>query len=133
MNVIFLLIATALFALYSIFMKYVPQDKFRFTLLVTGIYAGIIAFMYLVLFAFDDHSVSDITFIWSVLKGILGIIIQTAYFAAMQNGPLSYTTFIFSSSMIIPALASPILWDEKITVPQWLAIGLFLIAFGLRG
>ena len=69
-------------------MKYVPQDKMRFTLLVTGIYAGIITLMYLILFIFDDGNISTTTILCSVLKGLLGIIIQTAYFAAMQNGPL---------------------------------------------
>ena len=131
MNTIFLLAATVLFALYSIFMKYVPRDKLRFTLLITGIYAGIITLMYLVLFLLDDKTVSATTVLWSVLKGVLGIIVQMAYFVAMQKGPLSYTTFIFSASMIIPAFGSAIFWNEKITVAQWVAISLFLIAFYL--
>jgi len=110
-------------------MKYVPAGKFRFTLLATGIYAGIIALMYCIVFVFDDHTISTQTLLLASFKGLISLSAQFAYFAAMQTGPLSYTTFIFSSSMLIPALASPILWDERITMPQWIAMGLFLVAF----
>jgi len=130
-NVVFLLLATLIFALYSIFMKYVPKGNLRFNIFVTVIYAGIVTLMYLVMFIFDDHKISSATLLWAVLKGVIGIAVQTSYFAAMQSGPLSYTTFIFSSSMIIPALASPVLWNEQITLPQWIAIALFLVAFYL--
>ena len=112
-------------------MKYVPSGKFRFTLLATGVYAGIIALMYCVMFIFDDHTVSTPTLLWGMFKGFISLSAQFTYFAAMQTGPLSYTTFIFSSSMLIPALASPVLWDERITTTQGLAMGLFLVAFYL--
>lgn len=129
MNIICLLSATILFAFYSIFMKYVPGSNLRVTMFVTSIFAALVSAMYFAVFLLEDSTVSGITVMWAILKGIIGLIAQVAYFVAMQKGPLSYTTFIFSASMLVPALGSAILWKEEITPVQWCGIVLFLIAF----
>lgn len=46
-----------------------------------------------------------------------------------QAGPLSYTTFYFSASMLVPAFAGVLLFGEALTFTLAAAVALFLAAF----
>lgn len=48
---------------------------------------------------------------------------------ALEKGPLSYTTVIISCSMIIPALSGLILYNESISIWQYVGIALMIISF----
>lgn len=133
MNIILLLAAIVLFAMYSISMKFAPSGNLRLTVLVTAAYTGWIFLVCLVIFCGGNDMISSITAGYGMLWGVGCVATQVLYFLAMQNGPLSYTTFIFSASMIIPTLCSSILWKEIIMPMQWLGIMLFLTAFYLVG
>ena len=131
MNTFLLLLAAALFAINSIAMKYVPSGVLRLTVLVSGAYTAPIFLAYLLVALSVGDAVSAITWITGIAWGVVYVITVTSYFLAMQSGPLSYTSFIYAASMIIPTLGGAVLWQEKISVLQWLGIGLFLVAFYL--
>lgn len=54
-----------------------------------------------------------------------------SYYYAMQTGPLSYSSFFYSASMLIPALAGLLIWKEPFTWQAGAGIALFLAAFYL--
>jgi len=133
MNVLLLLGAAGLLAVYSVSMKFIKGDSLRFTVFVTAIYSGLIAAVCVALYIAGGFVGNPITVRLGILWGIGCVVTQTAYFVAMQSGPLSYTVFIFSASMMIPALGSALVWKEMITGYQWIGMVLFLAAFYLVG
>lgn len=131
MNTALLALAAVLFAANAISMKYVPSGQLRLTLLVTGAYTAPVFLAFAAVAAVMGEPVSPVTWAIGLVWGVIYVVTVTAYFLAMQSGPLSYTSFIFSSSMIIPTLGSAVFWQEAISPLQWLGIGLFLAAFYL--
>lgn len=69
------------------------------------------------------------TVLLGILFGVVFIATVSSYYYAMQTGPLSYTTFFFSASMLIPALAGIFFFKETPKVSTIIGITLFLIAF----
>ena len=51
------------------------------------------------------------------------------YFSAMRSGPLSYTAFFYSASMLISAIAGITIWNEPLKGSTAMGILLFLCAF----
>ncbi len=64
-----------------------------------------------------------------ILFGVLYGLTQSAFLlcksGAMSSGPVSVTTFIGNCSLLISTLAGFLIWNEKISVPQF--IGLILL------
>lgn len=129
MNLALLLMAAALCALYSVATKFIPTGNLRLNMLVVTAFSLPTFLIYLVMTILEGGAVSPITLLCGFLWGSVSVITEITYFLAMQSGPLSYTSFIFSASMIIPTLGSAIIWQETISVLQWVGIVLFLIAF----
>ena len=120
MNTFLLLGAAVLFAINSIAMKYVPSGVLRLTVLVSGAYTAPIFLAYLAVALSVGDPVSPVTWGTGLVWGVIYVITVTTYFLAMQSGPLSYTSFIYSASMIIPTLGGAVLWRETISLLQWL-------------
>lgn len=131
MNTFLLLGAAVLFAINSIAMKYVPSGVLRLTVLVSGAYTAPIFLAYLAVALSVGDPVSPVTWGTGLVWGVIYVITVTTYFLAMQSGPLSYTSFIYAASMVIPTLGGAVLWRENISLLQWLGIALFLAAFYL--
>ena len=74
---------------------------------------------------------AGVTVLCGALWGSVCVVTEITYFLAMQSGPLSYTSFIFSASMVIPTLSGAVIWQETIAPLQWRGIVLFLLAFYL--
>lgn len=81
----------------------------------------------------NDMVVSDATLAWGVVMGTMFALATSTYSYALKIGPLSYTTFFFSASMLIPIVASVIIWNDPVTLLIVLGISLFLLAFYLIG
>lgn len=126
---VLLLVTAALCAMYSVSTKFIPTGNLRLNLLVVAAFSLPTFLIYLVMTLAEGGGISGATVWYGFLWGSVSVITEITYFLAMQSGPLSYTSFIFSASMIIPTLGSAMLWQEPITGLQWVGIVLFLVAF----
>lgn len=128
------IVAAILFqAVQSIAMKKVHTAGVRQSMLVTGGLAGVIAAGFWCCAPFLGIGFHWFTVGMGILYGGLFVATMFCYYSAMQCGPLSYTTFFFSASMLIPSLAGIVLWKEPFTWPVGIGICLFLAAFYLVG
>lgn len=84
---------------------------------------------------------------WCLMEGITSVTFPTVYIgicfgvvftlamffysSAMDLGPLSYTAFYFSVSLLVPVVASILFWNEPAGIWKVAGILLFLISFYL--
>ena len=74
-------------------------------------------------------TVSPATLRHGIAFGVLFALTILFYNLAIASGPLSYTTFYFSASMLVPAFAGVLLFGEALTFTLAAAVALFLAAF----
>lgn len=108
-----------------LFMKNI-KSYFIFNTLYFSIVAGILS-----LSGTDFSSLSTITIITSLVFGILFIVTMLLYMSAMGNGPLSYTSLLFSFGLLVPVIVSTVLWDEKIGLLHIAGLALLFVTFYL--
>ena len=127
---VFLILAAILmFAFQSTALKKVEVSSLGQNLLVTGVSSGLIAVCLGGWALAAGQSFSVYTLGYGVLFGLMFIVTLAVYHFAMQSGPLSYTAFFFSASMLIPSAAGLIFWQEPFTWNIGAGILLFLAAF----
>ncbi|NOU98659.1 hypothetical protein [Paenibacillus planticolens] len=80
-------------------------------------------------FLSGHHHFSPVTLIVGTCFGVIFVLTMFVYSSAMDSGPLSYSTFYFSSSMLLPVVVSVLLWHESLGLWKIIGIGLFLISF----
>lgn len=129
MTVPLILLAIVFFGMQTIALKKIKVKTFRENLLETGIFSGIVAVCFWIWGAFMGIRISPATLFYGVLFGVVFIATITSYYYAMQTGPLSYTAFFYSSSMVIPALAGVMIWKDDFRWTIGLGIVLFVAAF----
>ncbi len=129
MDTILIAVAVVLFVAQSAALKNVKTVSLRQNLLSTSLSSGIIAVALWIWSVIIRPSYQGVTLIYGSLFGIFFVITLAVYYFAMQSGPLSYTSFFFASSMLIPAVAGLIFWKEPFTWNVGVGIGLFLVAF----
>ena len=131
MTAVFLLCTIILFVLQTLSMKlqhaeHLPQKLLvncAFSLLAAaGMGAGRLAVP-------DMFTVSPATLRHGIAFGVLFALTILFYNLAIASGPLSYTTFYFSASMLVPAFAGVLLFGEALTFTLAAAVALFLAAF----
>lgn len=130
-NILLILLAILMFAFQSTALKKVQVTCLRQNLLVTGISSGLIALALGVWALVSAQPFSGYTLVYGLVFGVLFILTLAVYQFAMQSGPLSYTAFFFSASMLIPSAAGLLFWDEPFTWTVGVGILLFLAAFYL--
>lgn len=123
--------AAVLIAIQSIALKKVHTNGLRQTLLTTGIMSAFIALGFGAYILIAQTAISGFTVFMGLLFSVSFVSTIVLYHFAMQTGPLSYTTFFFSASMIIPSILGIILWDEPFTWQVCVGLLLFLFAFYL--
>lgn len=64
-----------------------------------------------------------------VLFGLVTAFAAIANLQALNIGPMSYTSVIITASMIIPALSGRLVWNEQISL--WQYIGMVLMIFSI--
>lgn len=87
--------------------------------------AGFIAYA----FVAGHKSLSVTTLSIGALFGLLFSLTMHVYARAIATGPLAYSNFYFSASMIVPVVASVVVWREPYNAMGATAVLLFLVAF----
>ncbi|MGZ9586598.1 hypothetical protein [Paenibacillus marinisediminis] len=131
MTILLIAMTILLFAAQTLSMKLIRADNLRQRLLInTGF--TLIASSGLLLYSLFQPKVlliSSDTLLLGIMFGLVFTLTIIFYNLAISIGPLSYTAFYFSASMIIPALTGIIAFDEPLKVTVIAAIMLFLAAF----
>ena len=94
--------------------------------LFNAIYFCIVVLIFLVVNR-DVEPISPITFILALVFGVLFILTILLYMKAMEYGPLSYSTLIFSLGLLVPVLYGALFWQERISIPQIFGLLLLLL------
>lgn len=68
------------------------------------------------------------TLLLSILFGIATALNTIFHMRALETGPLSYTSVITFSSMVIPALSGLFFFGESVSVGQYIGIALMLVS-----
>lgn len=130
----YLLIAASVlfFILQTLALRFLKAPSLPDKLLANGCFSLLAAFVLGALcpFASGFLHVSPDTWLYGALFGALFAATLLFYNLALETGPLSYTAFYFSSSMLISALAGIFLFHETMRAVPY-AVILFLIAFFL--
>lgn len=112
-----------------VLLKCIKTSRLSENMLVTAAFTSLSGVMICLWLAFAGVAASAYTLGCAAVFGLLFSLAISAYSYAMSIGPLSYTTFFYSASMLIPTIAGIFLWDESVTWPVILGILLFLLAF----
>ncbi|RJE90588.1 hypothetical protein D3P07_00305 [Paenibacillus sp. 1011MAR3C5] len=122
--------AASLFLLQSLLLKRLG-GRGQDTLTVHAAYMLLVAAGCLIAWASFSSSlrISPSSVGTGMLYGIDFALTMILYAKALTCGPLSYSSFCFSASMLIPVAASSMLWGEKLSLPQVIGIVLFLLSF----
>lgn len=122
--------AASLFVLQSLLLKRI-SGRGQDTLAVHASYMLLVALGCLAVWLASDGSLSihPATIGTGLLYGIDFALTMILYAKALSSGPLSYSSFCFSASMLIPVAASSVLWQERLSLPQGVGIMMFLLSF----
>lgn len=131
MNTLLILITIMLFSAQTLSMKLIKAGPLRERLLI---YAGFtfIASAGMLLFSLfqpEARQISTETLMFGILFGLGFMLTIIFYNLAISSGPLSYTAFYFSASMLIPTVTGIIAFNEALSVTAIAAVVLFLAAF----
>ena len=112
-------------------MKLIKPGSFRRQLLVYAGFtllasAGMTVYS---LFAPEVRQFGQTTVLLGILFGFFFMLTIIFYNLAIMSGPLSYTAFYFSASMLIPAVTGIAAFNEPLKISTIAAILLFLAAF----
>lgn len=133
MNAALIAAAILLFVFQTLAMKLQRAEHLAQKLLVNGLFslAGALALGVGALARPALFTVSAPTFWYGLAFGALFALTILFYNLAISTGPLSYTTFYFSASMLVPTLAGILLFSEAFGPSLAVAVALFLAAFYL--
>ena len=131
MTTLILLAAILFFGMQTIALKKIHVTTLRENILETGVFSGIVAVGFWIFEIVTGARISGVTLGYGVLFGVVFIATITSYYYALQTGPLSYTAFFYSASMVIPSVAGILIWNDKFGWPTAVGILLFLAAFYL--
>ncbi len=101
------------------------------TLIVTSAFSAIIAIFLFLLNANRGITVNSRTILFDIVFGAISITTLCCENMALQTGPMSYTVFFISASMVIPTVGGIILWKEPLTISIAAGLILFLSSFYL--
>ena len=125
-----LLVACIVFmAMQTFSLRYLKAENIRQNLLANGLFSALIAIAFVAFVAVKGMAVSATTILFGSLFGFGFIATVSVYYYAMQSGPLSYTTFFFSASMVVPVIIGLFAWNESLKLTQGVGIAMFMAAF----
>lgn len=129
LQTILILLAIFFFGIQPIAMKKIKEVSLRVNILQTGLFSLVVAVCFWIWAAAAKFTFSGVTVAYSALFGAGLIVTIACYYYAMHSGPLSYTSFFYSASMVIPALAGVLLWKQPFHWAAGVGIAMFLVAF----
>lgn len=119
----------AFMAMQTFSLRYLKAENIRQNLLANGLFSALIAIAFVAFVVVKGMAVSVTTILFGSLFGFGFIATVSVYYYAMQSGPLSYTTFFFSASMIVPVIIGLFAWNESLKLTQGVGIVMFMAAF----
>ena len=119
----------AFMAMQTFSLRYLKAENIRQNLLANGLFSALIAIAFVVFVVAKGMPISVPTVWFGALFGFGFIATVSVYYYAMQSGPLSYTTFFFSASMIVPVIIGLFVWDESLKLTQGIGMAMFMAAF----
>ncbi|WP_029502156.1 DMT family transporter [Lachnoclostridium phytofermentans] len=131
MTTLLLILSITFFILQSVSMKFIKAETLPEKMLIHGSFT-LVAGIGMCLFLFlskEPFTFSKNTVLFGILFGFLFAFTILFYNLAINSGPLSYTAFYFSSSMLLPTLFGLLFLKEELRWTLIVAIMLFLIAF----
>jgi len=78
---------------------------------------------------FGISSLTPLSAVYGIFLGLGSICFQLCYVQAMATGPVSLTVMLINFSLLIPTVASVFLFDEPMTLLNFVGILLILISF----
>lgn len=123
--------AAVMFVLQSLCLKRLPDPQNnRASFGLIAAYCSLIAIGLWVWSLFTaEMTASTMTWLLGSLYGVVFTSTMFCYTRAMNTGPLSYSSFYFSASLMVPVLASMTIWQEKAGIMRWIGLILFLLSF----
>lgn len=131
MTTLLIILSITFFILQSVSMKFIKASTLSEKMLIHGTFT-LVAGIGMCLFLFispEPVTLSKTTILFGCLFGFLFAFTILFYNLAINSGPLSYTAFYFSSSMLLPTLFGLLFFKEELRWTLILAIMLFLMAF----
>jgi len=122
-------ICIAFMAMQTFSLRYLKAENIRQNLLANGLFSALIAIAFVVFVVIKGMAVSGTTVLFGAMFGFGFIATVSVYYYAMQSGPLSYTTFFFSASMIVPVIIGLFAWNESLKLTQGIGMAMFMAAF----
>ncbi|MEG1068913.1 MAG: hypothetical protein RSE27_01790 [Ruthenibacterium sp.] len=131
MTAFLLIITISLFAGQTLSMKFIRAENMAQRMMIYAAFSALAAGgMALAMGILPSlRGVCATTVAFGVAFGVMFALTIVFYNLAIATGPLSYTTFYFSSSMLLPAAAGVLLFGEALRMSLLCAIVLFLAAF----
>lgn len=125
-------VTIGLFILQTMALRFVKADTIPEKLLINGAFSllGAVVLGACGLLLPGWISLDGVTIVCGILFGILFAATLLFYNLALASGPMSYTAFCFSASMVISVLAGIVFFRERLRNTP-LALILFLAAFFL--
>nr|WP_255807640.1 EamA family transporter [Cohnella mopanensis] len=123
--------AALMFVIQTLCLKKLPElrsNRAMFGLIAA--YSSLIALGLLLWWVIGGApAISSGTWLFGCLYG--GVFTSTMFFytRAMNTGPLSYSSFYFSVSLMVPVVASMTLWHEAAGPAKLTGLALFLLSF----
>ena len=116
-------------AMQTLSLRYLKAKNMRQNLLANGVFSALIAIAFVIFALVKGLTMSAPTIWFGALFGFMFIATVSVYYYAMQSGSLSYTTFFFSASMIVPVIIGLFAWDESLKLTQGIGMLMFMAAF----
>jgi drug/metabolite transporter (DMT)-like permease len=131
MNTLLIVVAIFLYSLQTVTLKKMNAQNLYSTIIVTSAFSAIITVFLFLINVNKGITVSSQTILWGILFGAISITILCCENMALQTGPMSYTVFFISASMVIPTIGGILLWKEPLTISIAAGLFLFLLSFYL--
>lgn len=129
MITVLIILAVVFLAMQTLSLNRLKVGNMRQNLLANGVFSAMIAVVFIIALLIQKLPVSPTTLLFGALFGLDFVITVSVYYYAMQIGPLSYTTFFFSASMVVPVIVGLFIWNEHLTLPTGIGIVMFMAAF----
>ncbi len=125
------LVAAVLFTVQSLCLKLLPEPRSaRGPIGVIAAYSAMIAAGLMLWRVFSGaSSIGATTWAYGAAYGVVFVLTMFFYARAMSMGPLSYSSFYFSASLMVPVVASLTLWGEPAGPFKLAGLALFLLSF----
>ncbi|QMV42509.1 hypothetical protein [Cohnella cholangitidis] len=124
-------VAALMFVIQTLCLKKLPEPRSNRAMFgLIAAYSSLIAAGLLLWRAIEGATpISSETWLFGILYGAVFTSTMFFYTRAMNTGPLSYSSFYFSVSLMVPVVASMTLWQEAASPAKLAGLALFLLSF----